>query len=91
MSEGKIINLSKRLASLEKQNPIVPPDFDEEMAAITAIVLEVWPTFEEDNSDLLSPGGVSRCFADPRYREIERRVFARMEAQTPSSVNADGV
>lgn len=46
--------------------------------AIREIIMEIWPTFDQDNPDLLAPGGagVSRCFADPRYREIERRVFA---------------
>ena len=50
--------------------------FKEDEAAINAIILDVWPTFEEDNPDVLSESGLSRLFADPRYQEIDRRVLA---------------
>lgn len=62
----------------------------EDEAAITATILDVWPTFEEDNPDLLTDAGVSRLFADPRYKEIERRLFAMKTDQGPVAVNVSG-
>jgi len=56
-------------------------DFKKDEQAINAIITDVWPTFDQDNPDLLASSGegVSRCFADPRYREIEKRVYALMQ------------
>jgi hypothetical protein len=62
----------------------------EDEQAINAIIREVWPSFDEDNPDLLTPDGVARVFADPRYREIERRIFAIKTDQGPAVANAGG-
>jgi hypothetical protein len=68
--------LKKRADALSPAGTEYRNTHKEDEAAIKAIVLEVWPSFEADNPDLLTPAGVERVFGDPRYREIDKRVFA---------------
>lgn len=79
---NSIEQLKKRMEALSP-NTEYRSHFKESEQAINEIIMEVWPSFDEDNPDLLAPdgSGVARCFADPRYREIERRVFAKLQEQ----------
>jgi hypothetical protein len=83
--------LKKRLDALAPAaGTYQPRDFKKDEQAINAIIREVWPSFNEDNGDLLAPdgSGVSRCFGDTRYREIEKRVSAYYGS--PAGGNHDG-
>jgi len=83
---NSIETLKKRLAALAPADKNYQSHLNQTTATIGAIVLDVWPTFDEDNQDLLSDSGVARVFGDPRYREIERRVFAAM-TKAPAAGN----
>ena len=84
---SSIEKLKGRLEALALADGMYQPqDFKKDEQAITAIIMEVWPSFDQDNGDLLAPdgSGLSRCFGDARYREIEKRVFAALTVKAPA-------